>query len=89
VNDRFTLVDVPSEYTSQILDRMKRSRIGRQNASIRLASSVDADKTVENSTPREKRDFKSRKPARNKKFEGKKQSNAFATFAKRKKKKSK
>jgi ATP-dependent RNA helicase DeaD len=89
VNDRFTLVDVPSEYINQILDRMKRSRIGRQNATIRLASSVDADKSVENSEPREKRDFKSRKPPRNKKSEGKKQSNAFATFAKRKKNKKK
>ncbi len=85
VNDRFTLVDVPSEYIEQILKRMKRSRIGRQNASIRLASPVDAEKTA-GEQPRE-RDFKAKKSFKGRKFEGKGRKNNFAAFAKRKKNK--
>lgn len=38
VNDRFTLVDVPKEFVSQVLSKMKRTRIRSQEANIRLAS---------------------------------------------------
>ncbi len=63
VNDRFTLVDVPSEYIDQILSRMKRSRIGRQNATIRLASNVEAE-TVKEAPPRREREFERETPSR-------------------------
>ncbi|MCD9186455.1 MAG: DEAD/DEAH box helicase [Pyrinomonadaceae bacterium] len=56
VYDRFTLVDIPSEFVEQVLKRMKRSRIRKQNMNVRLASTEDV------STPREKpreRDFAS------------------------------
>lgn len=48
VYDRFTLVDVPSEFVEQVLKRMKRSRIRKQNMNVRLASSEDV------SMPRER-----------------------------------
>lgn len=54
VNDRFTLVDIPSEFVEQVLKRMKRSRIRKQNMNVRLASTEDV------SMPRERprdRDF--------------------------------
>ncbi|HQU81543.1 MAG TPA: DEAD/DEAH box helicase [Pyrinomonadaceae bacterium] len=54
VNDRFTLVDVPNEFVEQVLKRMKRSRIRKQNMNVRLASTEDV------SMPRERprdRDF--------------------------------
>lgn len=54
VYDRFTLVDIPSEFVEQVLKRMKRSRIRKQNMNVRLASTEDV------STPRERprdRDF--------------------------------
>lgn len=56
VYDRFTLVDIPSEFVEQVLKRMKRSRIRKQNMNVRLASTEDV------STPRERprdRDFAS------------------------------
>ena len=37
VYDRFTLVDLPSEYVAQVLRRMKGSRIRNYNANIRVA----------------------------------------------------
>ncbi len=61
VNDRFTLVDVPAQFVPQILERMSRSRIGNQNASIRVASSSETE-TVKKFTPRREREF-SREPA--------------------------
>jgi len=48
VYDRFTLVDIPSEFVEQVLKRMKRSRIRKQNMNVRLASTEDV------STPKEK-----------------------------------
>lgn len=54
VNDRFTLVDVPSEFVEQVLKRMKRSRIRKQNMNVRLASSADEER--KENEPRE-RDF--------------------------------
>ncbi len=74
VNDRFTLVDVPTQFVTQILERMKRTRIARQNATIRIASSVELDK-VKTPPPRrerefeDKRDFKPKKPFRSEKSE--------------------
>ena len=61
VNDRFTLVDVPAQFVAQILERMSRSRIGNQNASIRVASSTETE-TVKKFTPRREREF-NREPA--------------------------
>ena len=54
VNDRFTLVDIPSEFVEQVLKRMQRSRIRKQNMNVRLATSGDVDTGREK--PRE-RDF--------------------------------
>lgn len=57
VNDRFTLVDVPAQFVAQILERMSRSRIGKQNANIRLASNVESE-TVKEPAQRPTREFK-------------------------------
>ena len=43
VYDRFTLVDVPSEFVGQVLEKMQRSRIRHQNMNVRLASSEEVD----------------------------------------------
>jgi ATP-dependent RNA helicase DeaD len=40
VNDRFTLVDIPSEFVEQVLKKMSTSRIRKQNLDVRLASSA-------------------------------------------------
>ncbi len=61
VNDRFTLVDVPAQFVGQILERMSRSRIGRQNANIRLAANVEND-TVQEPEPHRERTFKRELP---------------------------
>lgn len=42
IYDRFTLVDVPSEFTAQVLGQMRNSRIRNQNANLRVADSSDA-----------------------------------------------
>lgn len=54
VNDRFTLVDIPSEFVEQVLKRMKRSRIRKQNMNVRLASTEDV--SIPRERPRD-RDF--------------------------------
>jgi len=73
VNDRFTLVDVPAQFVTQILERMSRSRIGKQNANIRLASNVEAE-TVKAAPPRRRREFETEKsPKREFKRESKKE----------------
>jgi ATP-dependent RNA helicase DeaD len=47
VNDRFTLVDIPGEFVSQILSKMKNTQIRNQSADIRLASeAVDAPESI-------------------------------------------
>ncbi len=56
VNDRFTLVDVPTQFVSQILERMKRTRIARQTATIRVASNTETE-PEKVSAPRRKREF--------------------------------
>jgi ATP-dependent RNA helicase DeaD len=38
IYDRFTLVDVPSEYAEQVIDGMNKTRIRSQKANIRLAA---------------------------------------------------
>jgi ATP-dependent RNA helicase DeaD len=46
IYDRFTLVDVPSEFTERVLEQMRNSRIRSQKANVRVADSGDApDKT--------------------------------------------
>lgn len=60
VNDRYTLVDVPTQFVPQILERMKRTRIARQNANIRVASSVEID-NVKTPAPRRERDFEDKR----------------------------
>jgi ATP-dependent RNA helicase DeaD len=42
IYDRFTLVDVPSEFTGQVLEQMRNSRIRSQKANLRVAESSDA-----------------------------------------------
>ena len=42
IYDRFTFVDVPSEYVEQVLNQMGSTRVRGNNANIRLASSHDA-----------------------------------------------
>ncbi len=70
VNDRFTLVDVPAQFAAQILARMSRSRIGKQNATIRLAANAETE-TVKEPAPRPEREFKREAP-REREFEGEK-----------------
>jgi ATP-dependent RNA helicase DeaD len=41
IYDRFTLVDVPSEFTEQVLEQMRNSRIRSQKANVRVADSTD------------------------------------------------
>ena len=41
IYDRFTLVDVPSEFTAQVLDQMRNSRIRSQKANVRVAETAD------------------------------------------------
>ena len=65
VNDRFTLVDVPTQFVSQILERMKRTRIARQNASIRLASNIEIENV--NAPPPRRFENEERKPFKPKK----------------------
>ncbi|MEP6924162.1 MAG: DEAD/DEAH box helicase [Pyrinomonadaceae bacterium] len=43
INDRFTLVDIPSEYVEQVLQGMTRTRIRNQRANVRMAIAHDAD----------------------------------------------
>lgn len=47
VNDQFSLVDVPTEFVQQILERMSRSRIGKQNAMIRLDQNAAPTEKIE------------------------------------------
>jgi ATP-dependent RNA helicase DeaD len=42
IYDRFTLVDVPSEFANQVLEQMRNSRIRSQKANFRVADSDDA-----------------------------------------------
>jgi ATP-dependent RNA helicase DeaD len=42
IYDRFTLVDVPAEFTEQVLEQMRNSRIRSQKANLRVADAGDA-----------------------------------------------
>jgi ATP-dependent RNA helicase DeaD len=44
IYDQFTLVDVPSEFTAQVLDQMRNSRIRSQKANVRVADAGEAAK---------------------------------------------
>ncbi len=71
VNDRFTLVDVPTQFVSQILERMKRTRIARQNANIRIASidEIETVKTPPRREPEVQRNSKPKKSSKSAKIE--------------------
>ena len=47
IQDRFTLVDVPSEFVEQILESMRGSRIRNHNTNIRRANARDAPAPTE------------------------------------------
>jgi ATP-dependent RNA helicase DeaD len=49
IYDRFTLVDVPSEFTAQVLEQMRNSRIRSQKANVRVADSSDASENTRKS----------------------------------------
>lgn len=88
VNDRFTLVDIPSQFVAQVLKKMQNSNIRKQNMNVRLASTGEV-KTVRE-TPRERdfdRDRENSKPKRKFKSKGKERKSPFPNFTKRKKKK--
>ncbi len=58
VNDRYTLVDVPSQFVEQVIKNMQNSRIRKQKMNVRVASTGET-KTVRDS-PRDrekKKDF--------------------------------
>lgn len=58
VNERFTLVDVPKEFVSQVLSKMRDTQIRSQSANIRLATE-NYDNSERNSPkPKHERDFK-------------------------------
>lgn len=58
VNERFTLVDVPKEFVSQVLTKMRDTQIRSQSANIRLASDGnDISETISRKT-RNDRDFR-------------------------------
>jgi ATP-dependent RNA helicase DeaD len=58
IYDRFTLVDVPSEFTEQVLEQMRNSRIRSQKANVRVADAGDA---AANSRPAYEKAAKSEK----------------------------
>ena len=54
INDRFTLVDVPSEYVEQVLKGMSRTRIRSQKASVRVAIERDVSSDEPRRSPKPK-----------------------------------
>lgn len=60
IYDRFTFVDVPSEYVQQVLTAMSNTRVRGQNANIRLASSHDAVESKQSRNPRDSRQMNQR-----------------------------
>jgi ATP-dependent RNA helicase DeaD len=57
IYDRFTLVDVPSEFTAQVLEQMRNSRIRSQKANLRVADSGDASENERQSFEKSPRKF--------------------------------
>ncbi|MDQ2746886.1 MAG: DEAD/DEAH box helicase [Acidobacteriota bacterium] len=66
VNDQFTLVDVPAQFVAQILERMPRSRIGNQTATIRVAN-AETEAAKEFAAPRQS-EFKRESATRERPF---------------------
>lgn len=58
VNERFTLVDVPKEFVSQVLSKMSDTQIRSQSANIRLATENNDDSEKNSGKNKGKRDFK-------------------------------
>lgn len=57
IYDRFTLVDVPSEFTEQVLEQMRNSRIRSQKANVRIADSGDASENTRKSIEKSPKSF--------------------------------
>ena len=57
IYDRFTLVDVPSEFTAQVLEQMRNSRIRSQKANLRVADSGDAAENTRQSFEKSPKSF--------------------------------
>jgi ATP-dependent RNA helicase DeaD len=57
IYDRFTLVDVPSEFTAQVLEQMRNSRIRSQKANVRVADSRDASENARQPFEKSPRSF--------------------------------
>jgi ATP-dependent RNA helicase DeaD len=57
IYDRFTLVDVPSEFTEQVLEQMRNSRIRSQKANVRVADSSDASENTRKSFEKSPKSF--------------------------------
>lgn len=90
VNDRFSLVDVPEQFVEKILQRMKTTRIGRQNASVRRASEaeiISEPETRRSKESKRERGVKSKSSFAGKNFEGRKRKKSSTDFPKRKKRK--
>ena len=58
MHDRFTLVDVPKEFVSQVLSKMKDSQIRNQSANIRLATEAKTDTENFSRPQRKGREFR-------------------------------
>lgn len=58
MHDRFTLVDVPKEFVSQVLSKMKDSQIRNQSANIRLATDSKNDSENFTRPQRKGREFR-------------------------------
>ena len=90
VNDRFTLVDVPSQFVEQVLKRMQGIRIRQLSMNVRLASTEETAAPKEKPRERERNfDRKRERPFNNfKEFKGKtKRKESKKPFPKRKKNK--
>jgi ATP-dependent RNA helicase DeaD len=57
IYDRFTLVDVPSEFTEQVLEQMRNSRIRSQKANVRVADPGDAAEKTRKSSEKPAKGF--------------------------------
>jgi ATP-dependent RNA helicase DeaD len=66
VNERFSLVDIPQEFVSQVLIKMKDTQIRSQFANIRLATETKSNAEFDSRPPRRERDFNSDRGKRKK-----------------------
>lgn len=66
VNDRYTLVDIPSQFVERVLTKMKQSKIRKQRMNLRLAAGID---TGPKSEPRREKKVDSEQyPSKKKQF---------------------